>query len=149
MENGILQSFALALWSLSLGALLCAVYDIMRLFRLLKKQNAVLLFFADIAFSLFATAAVCILFFNLSNGKMRAYPLVLITVGFLIWRFTVSKAVMRLMKRLMLLVSSALSRVRLAAARFFGRILQNIYTAAYCKRTVNKIRKIKPKRKEN
>ena len=59
----------------------------MRLFRLLKKQNAVLLFFADIAFSLFAAVAVCILFFNLSNGKMRAYPLVLIAVWFLICRF--------------------------------------------------------------
>ena len=149
MENGILQSFALALWSLALGALLCAVYEIMRLFRLLKKQNAVLLFFADIAFSLFAAASVCILFFNLSNGKMRAYPLVLIIIGFLIWRFTISAAVMRLMKLVLLRIRSALNRVRLAAARFFGRIERRIYTAVYCKRTVKKIRKIKPKRKEN
>ena len=140
---------ALALWSLALGGLLCAVYDVFRLFRLCRKQNPFMLFFADIAFSLISAILTSLLFFNFSNGKMRAYPLMLMLVGFLIWRFTVSALIMQAMKRIFMRVRSLLGSARRYVILLIRLFVRKIATIIYCKRTLKSIRNIKPKGKEN
>lgn len=143
------SEFALALWSVIVGAFLCAVYDVFRLFRLRRKQNAVLLFVCDIVFSVISAVCTAVLFFNLSYGRMRAYSFLLIAVGFLIWRFTVSRAVMRLMLVLINALSKILNSIKMRVLAIIKLNARRIYTICSCRGIIAEARKIKPKRKEN
>lgn len=141
----------LALWSVALGALLCAVYDIFRIFRLRRKQNAVLLFVSDVAFCFIAAVSVLILFFNLSFGRMRAYSFVLIAVGFAIWRFTVSRLVIALMLKLIVFSERLLNSIITRAKAKIKLFVRKIYTRSYCRKNEALAKKgfgIKLKRKE-
>lgn len=150
MQGEYLLHSALALWSVALGAFLCAVYDVFRLFRILKKQNAVVLFICDVAFCIISAVCMMIMFFNLSYGRMRAYAFVFALAGFLIWRFTVSRAVMSLMKRLVTAVYNLLNSAKMRVKRFIKRISHRIYTIYYCKKNIKSIENLKEvKRKEN
>lgn len=139
MSNEYLLHMALAVWSLIVGAFLCAVYDVFRLFRLRKKQNAIVLFICDLIFCLIATVSLLILFFNLSYGRMRMYALVLAVVGFLIWRLTVSRLVMHLMQKLIKQTEKILNSIKTRLASRIQRISRRIYTKHYCKRAVKEI----------
>ncbi|MBQ3230010.1 MAG: spore cortex biosynthesis protein YabQ [Clostridia bacterium] len=125
----------LALWSVALGAVLCAVYDIFRLFRLRKKQNAVLLFVCDVAFCVIAAVSVLLLFFNLSFGRMRAYSFVLIAVGFAAWRLTVSRFVIAMMQKLIAFTERLINSIITRAKAKLKLVARKIYTKHYCKKT--------------
>lgn len=135
--------FALAIWSVAVGAFLCAVYDVFRLFRLRRKQNAVLLFVSDLTFCTIAALSMLLLFFNLSYGRMRAYSFVLAFVGFLIWRFTVSRFVMAFMLKLINAVCKLLNSIKMRVIRAYKRMSCRIYTVCYCKTAVADIKKRK------
>lgn len=149
MQNEYSLHFALALWSVILGAFLCSVYDIFRLFRLNKRQNNVVLFINDISFCLIATLCFMLLFFNLSHGRMRAYAFVLAVVGFLIWRFTVSYVVMNVMQRLFDFVSRCLNSAKMRACKALALLSRRIYTRFYCRRSISAVYKLALKRKED
>ncbi|MBQ8895536.1 MAG: spore cortex biosynthesis protein YabQ [Clostridia bacterium] len=149
MENNLFSQFALALWSLAVGAFLCAVYDIFRLLRLRRKQNALVLFLCDLLFCAIAAVCAMLLFFNLSYGKMRAYSFVLIAFGFMAWRLTVSRFVMSLLNRLLTVVSKILNSIKMRVLGIIKLCSRRIYTAVYCKRAIASARKLKPERKEN
>lgn len=150
MSGEYLLHTELALWSVLLGAFLCAVYDVFRLFRLRGKQNAVVLFVCDLAFCIISAVCMLILFFNLSYGKMRGYAFVFVILGFLIWRFTVSRLVMSLMLRLVKMVSRVLNSIKMRVICIIKRIMRRIYTSCYCKRNIKRIIDFKEvKRKEN
>lgn len=142
MENGYFLSNALALWSLAVGAFLCAVYDVFRLSRLLHRQNGVLLFLLDFFYCMIATAVMCVMFFNLSYGRMRAFSFVLTAIGFLIWRFTVSNLVMSLMKRLVRLVAGILNSITTRLRAAVSLAVGHIKTYAYCKKTVASVKRL-------
>ncbi len=130
---------ALAVWSLIVGAFLCAVYDIFRLFRLCRRQNALLLFFCDLLFCLFATVCLLLLFFNLSYGRMRLYAFALSVAGFLIWRFTVSRFVMSLLLKLIKRAEKILNSIKMRVIAKGKRISRRIYTKRYCKNAVKTV----------
>ena len=148
MQDKYFLHFALAFWSIILGAFLCAVYDVFRLFRLRKKQNAFLLFVYDVLFCLIAAVSLLILFFNLSFGRPRIYAVLLCIVGFLIWRVTVSRLVMAIMNRLFGFIERILITLKRKIVFNLKRISRFIYTSAYCRTTVSKIKGYKFKRKE-
>ena len=149
MENDLLLHQALALWSVIVGAFLCVVYDVFRVTRLRHRQNSVLLFLCDFAFSLIATLAMLLLFFNLSFGKMRAYAFALVALGFLVWRFTVSRLVMGLLIRVLNFADKILNLLKTRLLFASKKASRRIYTYYYCKNAVWGIRKMKLKRKEN
>lgn len=148
MQDKYVLHTALALWSVILGAFLCAVYDVFRLFRLRRKQNAVMLFICDVLFCLISALSLLILFFNLSFGRMRAYAFVLCLIGFLIWRFTVSRFVMTLMGKLFDFVSRILHSLKMHIVFIYKRIARHAYTSAYCRKAVSDLKNLKFKRKE-
>lgn len=139
MSNEYFLHNALAVWSLMVGAFLCAVYDVFRLFRLRRKQNFLLLFFCDILFCLFATICFLLLFFNLSYGRMRLYAFALSVIGFLIWRFTVSRFVMMLLLKILMLAEKLLNSIKMRISAKIKRILRYIYTKRYCKTAIKKV----------
>lgn len=141
MEQNFFEYSLLALWSLAVGAFLCAVYDVFRVFRLEKRQNAVLLFFADVAFSLICSFSMLVLFFNLSYGKMRLYAFCCALLGFLVWRFTVSRIYISLIKHIIGILKKLFGYIkqRLCSAAFnVGRYLK---TFCYCRAEVRKFNK--------
>lgn len=149
MQNEYSLHFVLALWSVILGAFLCSVYDIFRLFRLRKRQNNAILFINDILFCLIATLCFMLLFFNLSYGRMRAYAFVLAAIGFLIWRFTVSYIVMTVMQRLFDFVSRCLNSAKMRVGKALALLARRIYTRFYCRRSISSVQKLVLKRKED
>ena len=148
MQDKYILHTALALWSVVLGAFLCAVYDVFRLFRLRRKQNAVTLFICDVLFCVISALSLLILFFNLSHGRMRAYAFVLCLGGLLIWRLTVSRFVMALMGKLIDFVSRLLHSLKAKIIFVYKRIARYAYTSAYCRKTVLNLKNLKFKRKE-
>ena len=84
----------LALWSAVLGVALCIVYDVFRFFRIGFLRGSVGTFICDIAFCMFATAGMLVLFFNLTNGRIREYAFLFVIFGFLLWRFTAGRVLM-------------------------------------------------------
>lgn len=149
MQGEYLLHTALALWSVAVGAFLCAVFDVFRLFRLRRKQNAVVLFICDFAFCIICSVVMSVLFFNLSYGRMRAYAFVFALIGFLIWRLTVSRLVMSLMQRIVTAVFRILNLIKMRVYHVLKRITRRIYTRVYCRNTVDGVRNLKDfKRKE-
>ncbi len=127
---------ALAVWAFALGAFLCAVYDVFRLFRLKRKQNAIILFFFDFVFCVFSTVCLLILFFNLSYGRVRFYALALAVIGFLVWRFTVSRLVMTLILKLIGRIEKLLTSIKIRVSVRLKYLARRIYTKRYCKNAV-------------
>ena len=139
MNNEYLLHMALAVWSVMLGAFLCAVYDVFRLFRLVRKQNAVIVFISDFIFCIFSAVCLLILFFNLSYGKVRFYALAFVIVGFMVWRFTVSRLVMMLLLKLIRQVKRLLASIKMRIDERLKRLLRRIYTKRYCRYAVRNV----------
>lgn len=141
MQGDYFLHTALALWSVALGAFLCAVYDVFRMLRLRKKQNGFVLFLCDLLYCAIATVCMLIMFFNLSYGRVRAYAFVFAFFGFLAWRFTVSRVVISLCLRLIKRVEKLLNLIKTRVAAIALRLARRIYTAHYCAATVKKIKR--------
>lgn len=132
MEQSFFDSTLLALWAVAVGAFLCAVYDLFRVFRLRKRQNSVLLFFSDVAFSLVCAVSMLVLFFNLSYGKMRLYAFACVLLGFLAWRFTLSRLYIMIIKAVIAFAERFFSAVLRKISVLFFAISRRISTFFYC-----------------
>ena len=139
MNNEYLLHMALALWSVILGAFLCAVYDVFRLLRLVRRQNAFVVFLCDFIFCVFSAVCLLVLFFNLSYGRVRFYALALAIAGFLVWRFTVSRLVMTLLVKLIKRIKKLLISIKMRISVRLKRLSRRIYTKRYCKKAIRKV----------
>ena len=139
MNNEYLLHMALALWSVILGAFLCAVYDVFRLLRLVRRQNAFVVFLCDFIFCVFSAVCLLVLFFNLSYGRVRFYALALAIAGFLVWRFTVSRLVMTLLMKLIKQIKKLLISIKMRVSVRLKRLSRRIYTKRYCKKAIRKV----------
>lgn len=137
MESGLFAHTALALWAVVVGAFLCAVYDVFRVFRLRRKQKTAVLFVCDFVFSLICTVCMLLLFFNLSYGRMRAYAFACALVGFLIWRFTVSRVFIALVQKLLSFAGRTFNSIKMRVSAIVSRVSRRIYTKFYCRRLVS------------
>ena len=79
------------LYSIILGIFFSAFYDIFRSLRLVKTQTSLAVFLQDIIYFLTTAIATFIYLLALTNGEVRAYVLIGILLGFLLFLFTVSK----------------------------------------------------------
>ncbi len=134
------SSFALVVASFVLGAVLCAVYDLFRVFRLRRKTNAVLLFVSDIVYSAIVSLSLLLLYFNFTYGRVRVYAFAVVLLGFLAWRFTVSRLAINLCLRFMDFAARVLNSSKMRIVRFLKRTLRRIYTDFYCRFTIKSSR---------
>ncbi len=153
--NGIL-SVDLAVWSFVCGVLLCGIYDIFCVSRLIKKQKALILFINDFLFCIIAALVMLILFFNLSFGEPRMYAFLFALLGFTLWRYTVSRFYIWLIRRVVEFMSNLLNLIKMRIIGLVKRALRLIYSGIYCRRTIENSKKgfgllkiQKLKRKEN
>ncbi len=142
----------LALWSVAVGALLCAVYDLFRITRLRRKQNSFVLFISDFVYCVISACIMTVLFFNLSYGRMRAYAFAFAIVGFLIWRLTVSKVAILLLNKAIDFVGKLLNSIKIRVTFVLTNIIRRIYTSIYCNISIRNASngcRMLMKRKEN
>ncbi|MBQ9919839.1 MAG: spore cortex biosynthesis protein YabQ [Clostridia bacterium] len=79
------------LYSIILGIIYALFYDFFRAVRIVKHHTAFSVFLQDL-FYFFITAIVTFIYLlALTNGEIRAYVLVGILIGFLLFIFTISK----------------------------------------------------------
>ena len=114
--NNLLQVINFAR-SLCLGIAFCLVYDILRANRKLFDFSAVSIFFQDIAFSLFTAFITFVFLLSITNGELRGFVFISISLGFFLSRFTVSKIWVCFLKLIIGLIKSGIFVVSKA---FYG-----------------------------
>lgn len=151
-------------WSLTLGFISGAVYDVFRIRRAAfripgnrffrrggGKCDAVLTFFEDILFSLFCTFVFILIAYRLSFGMPRWYSAAAYASGFFLYRITVGVLVMRsaeaiigavcsairfIYRKLLFPVLEASKRCASAIAEKLSSARRRAYTEKYEKRIV-------------
>ncbi len=141
MEKNFLLDDALALWAFICGGFLCAVYDVFRVIRFNRKSNNAFVFFGDILFCIIAALTMLILFFNLSFGSPRAYAFLFALLGFLAWRFTLSRVLMVVIDKLDRLVRRMLRSLKTGVTALYQRLYRRLYTRLYCRKTLAQAKK--------
>lgn len=129
---------SLGLWAFLSGAFLCCVYDVLRVFRLRTKPNALVLFLCDFAFCLFATLVMLILFFNFSFGRVRVYAFFFVLLGFLLWRFTLGRLLVGAFGKLLDYFFRLVVKFKACCKRALKSLIRIIKTKIYCRKTVKK-----------
>ena len=86
--------------SFFLGSLLCVFYDVIKAFRLSSGSKTTAVFAADIIFSFVAAIITFLFLLSTTNGEIRGYVLFLEALGFLIFRFTLSKFLLKILIKL-------------------------------------------------
>lgn len=89
--NNALQVINL-LYSAAFGIIICLIYDILRSLRCVFSFKNSTVFFQDILFFIILAITVFCFLIVTTNGQLRGYIIFGIILGFLICRFTFSKA---------------------------------------------------------
>ncbi|MBQ4120173.1 MAG: spore cortex biosynthesis protein YabQ [Clostridia bacterium] len=79
------------LYSIILGILFAIIYDFFRSLRKCKQHTILLVFIEDILYFLILAVITFIFLLALTNGQVRAYILIGILLGFLLFVLTLSK----------------------------------------------------------
>lgn len=112
--------------SLCLGVAFCLVYDILRAIRKLFDFSAISIFFKDIAFSLFSAFITFIFLLSVTNGELRGFVFISISLGFFLSRFTFSKIWIWLLKKIIGFIKSGFCVVSKAFYGCFDFLEENI-----------------------
>ncbi len=94
----------------------------------------VALFFTDIIFCTVSALAVIILLYHLNYGEVRAFSLISAFAGFVIYRKTIGRPLLFLMKRVIILLKKVLKKAVGVARKLFCILFSPI--KAIAKRTV-------------
>ena len=99
------------------GVILCALYDVLRIRRMATRRagkhrlDLVLTFFEDVIFCLLSTVTMILVTYKLYYGIPRWYSYGACALGFLTWRKTASRLVMKLSDKIIGCITAALSAV--------------------------------------
>lgn len=86
--------------SLCLGVVFCLVYDILRAIRKVLYFTSAAVFFQDIFYSIFCALFTFIFLLSITNGELRGFVFISISLGFFLSRFTFSKIWIWLLKKI-------------------------------------------------
>ncbi len=124
----------------------CIFYDMFRAIRKVKKHSAVVVFFEDIIYFSIIGIVTFLLQLAFSAGEIRFYLLFGIFLGFLIWNFTVSKFLIRLLVFLITSIIKAYKTVYIFSNKIFIQITAFFAKIALkIKKTLKKSQKTKNK----
>lgn len=129
---------SLWLWSLIAGAFLCAVYDLFRVFRLIRPMGQIRLFVADFLFCVISAVVMLVLFFNLTYGRVRLYVVLFALPGFLVWRLTVSRLFIALAFKVVRTAERLVAIVKESSKNLWKRFSKRIKTKIYCRAVVKR-----------
>lgn len=112
METSYELHFLLLWLSLGLGAFLGAVYDVLKLSRLLTGAGKVVVFIEDILFCTFCGVCFSVVFYNASRGAMRLYAFLAAILTFTIYYCTVGRLTEKAARKLVSVVQPRLYRTK-------------------------------------
>ncbi len=101
--------------SCGMGFLLGAYYDVFRILRCILRPGAVRVFWQDMLFFLTAAPLVFLFALAVADGVVRVYMFAGLVAGFLAYRYTVGRAVVRF-------VTIAIARLSRMGRRLYGVI---------------------------
>ncbi len=107
---------------LGLGVIFSFIYDIFKSLRLSKKHGAVSVAIEDVIYFLLLTLASFTLFIFRTGGQPRAFAYIAEAAGFLLWRLTVSKCMVKHLSRLFRLIFSLFEKIKGSISRLLGKI---------------------------
>lgn len=108
MEISITEQLTVFLYSLTVGAFICVLYDLFRILRMMFGAGKVLLFLEDLLFCLLATGVIIIFLFHANSGEIRWFAMAGAFIGFFIYYNTVSRFIIFLLMKLIRLVKRVL-----------------------------------------
>ena len=106
--------------SLLCGVLSASVYDVFRAAGAFFPQGKVLVFVRDVAFCASYAAAMCVLFYNFTGGRIRLFAILASAAGFAAYYFTIGRLTKAASERL----HSFLARL---CARVSGKVSQKCF----------------------
>lgn len=117
------QAYAFVM-SLAFGAILCLLYDILRTLHRYVCRSRVWIFLLDVFFWVAATLATLFILIIFCKGYLRAYVFAGEIIGFVIFRLSLSSAVVFLLG----ILCRAVGRIFSAVSRPFRRLFWKIDT---------------------
>ncbi len=92
------------IYSIISGIILAVFYDIFKAFRISFKLSDIAVFFTDIFYYIISAIASFFFFLSVSDGEIRFNILFGFSVGFLIWRITLSRFFILIFKYLLVTI---------------------------------------------
>ena len=136
------QTFSFAV-CLLLGVIYCLLYDLLRAVRKIKPKNDAGVFLQDICYFILIAFLTFIIFVPLSNGEIRGYLLLAITIGFTVCYLTLSRLVVKFFTFLFSLIYNLSEKTIEHINRFFDFItLFTVKNLKNCYIKLNNIKKI-------
>ena len=121
-EINVGSQSATFLLALALGLFFAAGYDCLKSLRRCFRHGAFCVALEDVLFSLFCAFCAFCLFMLRTKGEPRGYAYFAMAVGFVAWRLTFSKYLVKFLCRLIGALKSVFSKISCQINRFFGKI---------------------------
>ncbi|HBR31961.1 MAG TPA: hypothetical protein DD733_07745 [Clostridiales bacterium] len=132
MATNYALHFLLLFASFINGMALGLIYDLFRISRMFFLRNKVVIFFEDIAYCLICTLSYMLLFYNYSNGRMRAYAFVGGIMGFCLYYFTLGRFTRFFCEKVYEFVFPIIHRLMTRIKGYLYLIKKRIYTNIQC-----------------
>ncbi len=136
------------LYSILVGGTFCFIYDFFKAYRLKRKSSAVSVFFQDIIYSAIVSVIAFCFFLIFVNGEIRSYILLGFVLGFFIFKITVSKIILPIIKFMfgaLIRIFSFLNSVFLSFEGFLSRFF--IKFKFFLKNNGNRLKKLLKRQK--
>ncbi len=92
-----LQFFAISiLW----GGIILLIYDVLRIFRRLKKHGNIMIAAQDILFWIAASIFIFVMIYQVNNGIIRGFCVMGMAIGMVIYHFIISELFVEMVTRL-------------------------------------------------
>ena len=111
MSDLIASQLAYLLGSFIYGFAIFAVYDILRTLRVFVKHLSLFVWIEDCLFWLVAAVIVFDMVYERNNGILRAFSLITLFLGMLLYRIVVGDRIVTIMKRLQKLLKKRINQV--------------------------------------
>lgn len=146
-EIDIALQFYYCLLSAVLGGIFCIFYDIFRAVRLAVKFSDTAVFLQDIIYFFVLSIATFSFLLATTNGQVRIYVLVGMSLGFVIVRYTVSCVLMKIYSLLLKIILSVIRRlsvVKNMIFSYFERIFSSFFknSKKILKKPANSLKKL-------
>ena len=115
------------LYFFAVGVFLGIVFDVLRIKREFFGTSRLVLFFDDFAYMLFCTCVLILGVFRVNNGNLRWFEFFSPCIGFLAYRATLSKLVIKFF----FFLSRLIKRIFRAVCNFLLRILKTIFKPVF------------------
>ncbi len=127
-------------WALLLGIVFSFLYDILKSLRLSFRHGALAVALEDFSFCALCALLAFSLFMFTTNGQPRGYAYFAMGAGFMLWRITVSKYQIKILKRIFRIVFVIRSKIKSIFQHFYDKI--SLKTEKVFKKLLSKLKKV-------